>query len=56
MPSQYDNTYHFEYSKPSYDCEEDREKFETIREADYVLEKRPSREPTRDEEIEYIEW
>jgi hypothetical protein len=56
MPSQFDNTYHFEYSKPSYDTDEEVEKFQTIREADYVLEKAPPRLPNRDEEIEYIEW
>jgi len=56
MPSQYDNSYHWEYSKPRYDTPEEEEKFKAIREADTVFERRPCREPTRDEEIEYINW
>ncbi|CDW76650.1 UNKNOWN [Stylonychia lemnae] len=56
MPSQYDNTYHFEYSKPTYDTVEDKIKFQTIREADEVLELKTSREPTREEEIQYLDW
>jgi hypothetical protein len=51
MPSQYDNTYHYEYSKPVYDTPEEKIKFQTIREADYVLETRAPREPTREEEL-----
>lgn len=51
MPSQYDNTYHWEYSKPTYDTPEDIEKYQAQKEADYVLERRPAREPTRDEEL-----
>ena len=56
MPSQYDSTYHYEYSKPSYDCPEDEAKFKAIREADAVLETRAPREPTRKEELEYLDW
>lgn len=56
MPSQYDNTYHFEYSKPSYDTPEEEKKFRALREADYVFEKRPVREPTRQEELQYLDW
>jgi hypothetical protein len=56
MPSQYDNTYHWEYSRPSYDSKEEEEKFKLIREADTVLELKPPREPTRKEELEYIDW
>lgn len=56
MPSQYDTTYHWEYSKPTYDRQEDKIKAQTIMEADYVLEVRPSREPTRQEELEYMAW
>jgi hypothetical protein len=56
MPSQYDNSYHGEYSKPVYDSVEDKIKFQTIREADYVLEARRPREPTREEELEYLDW
>lgn len=51
MPSQYDNSYHWEYSKPVYDTDEDKIKYQTIREADHVLEIRKPREPTRDEEL-----
>ena len=56
MPSQYDNTYHYHYSEPVYDTPEDKIKFQTIREADYVLEKKPAREPTREEELQYMDW
>lgn len=56
MPSQYDNTYHYEYSKPSYDTPEEEAKFKTIHEADAVFEIRPPREPTQDEENEYMDW
>lgn len=56
MPSQYDTTYHWEYSKPSYDCAEDEAKFKAIKEADYVFELKPPREPTRKEELDYIQW
>lgn len=56
MPSQYDNTYHWEYSKPTYDTVEEELKFKTIREADYVLENKAPREPNRQEELEYLDW
>jgi hypothetical protein len=56
MPSQYDSTYHWEYSKPTYDTPEEEAKFKAIHEADAVFERRPSREPTRAEELEYIDW
>jgi len=56
MPSQFDNTYHYNFSQPVYDTPEEKIKFQTIREADYVLELRPPREPTRDEEIQYQDW
>jgi hypothetical protein len=51
MPSQYDNTYNYEYSKPTYDTLEDKEKAQLQREADTVLELAPPREPTRAEEL-----
>ena len=51
MPSQYDNSYHYKYSEPTYDTPEDKLKFQAIREADYVLELKPPREPTRAEEV-----
>jgi hypothetical protein len=56
MPSQFDNTYHYEYSKPTFDSEEDRIKFQAQRETDYIFEVRPPREPTREEELQYLEW
>ena len=56
MPSNWDNTYHYEYSKPTYDNENERLKQEAIREADYILEPVPPREPTREEELEYMKW
>ena len=56
MPSQYDNTYHWEYSKPTYDTVEDEIKFKTIQEADYVFELKPPSEPTRKQELDYIQW
>jgi hypothetical protein len=56
MPSQYDNSYHWEYSKPTYDSLEEEAKFKTIHEADEVLEIRPPREPTHAEELEYLDW
>ena len=56
MPSSYDTSYHNEYSKPTYDTIEDQIKYQTLREADYVLEPAPPREPTREEEVEYLNW
>jgi hypothetical protein len=56
MPSQYDNTYHWEFSKPTYDSVEDQIKYQTIKEADYVLEAAPPRLPNREEEKEYMNW
>jgi hypothetical protein len=51
MPSFYDTSYHNEYSKPNYDTPEDKILAQITREADYVFEKKPPREPTRDEEL-----
>ncbi len=56
MPSQFDFTYNDEYAEPTYDSKEDKIKYQTIREAEYSLEMKPPREPTREEELEYIEW
>lgn len=56
MPSQYDNTKNFEYSKPSYDSPEDEIKFKLMREADAVFKVRAPREPTRAEQLEYLDW
>lgn len=56
MPSQYDTSYHWEYSKATYDTKEEEAKFKAIHEASAVFELRPPREPTRDEELEYLDW
>jgi hypothetical protein len=56
MPSQFDTSYQNEYAKPTFDSEDDKRKYEIIREADYVLERVVPRLPTRDEEINYIDW
>lgn len=56
MPSHYDNTYHHTFSKPTYDREEDKVKYQTVREFDAVFEMQPARLPTREEEIAYIDW
>lgn len=56
MPSHYDNTYHYEYSKPTYDDEADKIYHRKVRESDYILEAKPPREPTREEELQYLDW
>jgi hypothetical protein len=56
MPSQYDNTYHWEYSKPTYDSVTDKAKFDAIREADYVFEIQPASDPNRQQELDYMNW
>jgi hypothetical protein len=56
MPSHYDTSYHYEYSKPNYDTLDDKINAQQVKEADYIWEKAPPREPTREEELEYIEW
>jgi hypothetical protein len=56
MPSQYDNTYHWEHSKPTYDSVEDKSKFDAIREADYIFELAPPSDPTRQDELGYMKW
>lgn len=48
MPSQYDNSYHYDYSKPTYDSENDKIKYETMRESDYVFERSTPQEPNRE--------
>jgi hypothetical protein len=53
MPGFFDNTYHYDYSRVTYDNPYDKIKYQTIREADAVLEEKPPREPTRDEEVAY---
>ncbi len=56
MPSQFDSSYNWEYSKPSYDTPEEEIKTQKIREADYVFELKPPKEPSRSDELEYMDW
>ena len=56
MPSQYDNSYHEIFSRPVYDRPEDKLDTQQLREADYIFEVKPPREPTREEELEYMDW
>ncbi len=56
MPSSFDNSVNFEYSKPVFDTEEDRIKYQNIREAEYIFERKIPRLPTRQEELDYIDW
>ena len=56
MPSQFDNSYHNEFSKPTYDSDKDKIWYQTMREADYVFELAPPRQPTREEELQYMDW
>lgn len=56
MPSQVDNSYNWEYSRPSFDSPEEELRQQAIHEADTIFEMRPPREPTREEELEYIKW
>ena len=56
MPTQFDTTYHYKYSEPNYDSLDDKLKAQLIREADSVLEVKPPRSPTREEELEYQDW
>jgi len=46
MPSQYDNTFHHYYSKPVYDTEADKHRFEAKREFDAIMELKPASDPT----------
>lgn len=56
MPSFLDDSINAVYCQPSYDSLADKVKYQTIREADEVLEESIPREPTRQEELEYIDW
>ena len=56
MPSQIDNTYHYEFSKPTYDTVEDQIRQQRIREAEYILEPRIPDLPSREDELEYMQW
>lgn len=56
MPTQLDNTYHAEYSKPTYDNVEDLMRFQNIREADEIFEQAVPDLPDRQSELEYMQW
>jgi len=56
MPSQFDNTYHYYYSEPVYDEEKDKRYFETKREFNTIFEEAIPPLPTRDMELEYMEF
>ena len=56
MPSQFDNSLNRLYSKPSYDTVEDQVRQQRIREADYILEPAFPEVPTRETELEYMQW
>jgi hypothetical protein len=49
-------SYNSDYSQPTYDSIDDKKKYQEIREADYILEEAVPREPTRNEELAYMEW
>lgn len=56
MPSQFDNSQNRLFSQPTYDTEEDRVRQQRVREADEILEEMIPRLPSREEELEYMEW
>jgi hypothetical protein len=56
MPSQFDNTYHHWFSQPTYDTEEDQRFYETKREFETVFEEALPPVPTRDMELEYLDF
>jgi hypothetical protein len=56
MPSQFDLGLNKVYSQPTYDCTEDQVRQQRIREADEILEERVPDLPTRQAELEYMEW
>lgn len=56
MPSTVDNTYHWDYSRPSYDTDEDQVRQQIIREADEIFEPAIPPVPDRQTEIEYMNW
>ena len=56
MPSFYDNTYHNVYREPVYDREEDKKKYQLIREADEIFELRAPQAPTKAQEDEYMDF
>lgn len=56
MPSTYDNTYHYQFSKPTYDREFDEKVALEQRIADEIFELQVPRLPTKEEEREYMDF
>lgn len=56
MPSQFDNTYHEVFRKPTFDTEIEKKRWQLEKEAEEVFEVRPAPLPTKEMEVEYINW
>lgn len=56
MANTFGNEYNEVFSRPEYDTEEDKGRYQLYREADELFEMRPPRLPTRAEEDEYIDF
>ena len=56
MPSQFDDSYHWRFSKPVFDTDADRRRIEKVRECDEVLELKAAPLPTREVEDEYMDF
>ena len=56
MPSQFDDSYHNTFRKPSYDDEASKKWHQLKKEADEVFELRPAPVPKPEMEVEYIDW
>ncbi len=56
MPSHFDNTYNHIFSAPEYDRDQDKNRYEKIREVDEVLEMSPARLANQSEEDDYVDW
>jgi len=56
MPNQYDDTYHLRQAQPVYDTEKDKRYIQTQREVDGILELKPPRVPTQQDENAYMEF
>jgi len=56
MTNTYGNEYNEVFSKPDYDSEEDKKRYQLYREADEVFEMQPPRLPNKEEEDEYMDF
>ena len=56
MPSQFDNTYHYYFSQPTFDTEADKKFYETKREFETIFEADVPQVPTREMELEYLDF